>query len=72
MADHSPDIAIYGGFLALTFWWQSLPLSVVAFAGGWLIAWQGSLQHEVIHGHPTATSDQQCHRLDPAVALAAL
>jgi fatty acid desaturase len=21
--------------------------------GGWLIAWQGSLQHETIHGHPT-------------------
>ena len=46
-------VAIYGGFLALTFWWQSLPVAVVALAGGWLIAWQGSLQHEVIHGHPT-------------------
>lgn len=46
-------IAIYGGFLALTFGWQSLPLPVVAIAGGWLIAWHGSLQHEVIHGHPT-------------------
>ncbi len=46
-------IAIYGGFLALTLWWQSLPLILVAFAGGWLIAWQGSLQHEIIHGHPT-------------------
>jgi fatty acid desaturase len=21
--------------------------------GGWLLAWHGSLQHEVIHGHPT-------------------
>ena len=46
-------VVIYGGFLALTFWWQSLPVAVVALAGGWLIAWQGSLQHEVIHGHPT-------------------
>ncbi len=46
-------IAIYGAFLALTFWWQELPLAVVMLAGGWLIAWQGSLQHEVIHGHPT-------------------
>lgn len=44
---------IYGSFLALTFWWQQLPLVVVMLAGGWLIAWQGSLQHEVIHGHPT-------------------
>lgn len=46
-------IAIYGGFLGLTFWWETLPLPVVALAGGWLIAWHGSLQHEVIHGHPT-------------------
>jgi fatty acid desaturase len=22
-------------------------------AGGWLLAWHGSLQHETIHGHPT-------------------
>ena len=46
-------IVIYGGFLALTWWWHALPLPVVALAGGWLIAWHGSLQHEVIHGHPT-------------------
>lgn len=44
---------IYGGFLAVTWWWQSLPLLLVAAIGAWLIAWQGSLQHEVIHGHPT-------------------
>lgn len=46
-------VAIYGGFLALTWFWQALPLAVVALAGGWLVAWHGSLQHEVIHGHPT-------------------
>lgn len=46
-------IVIYGGYLSLTWWWQSLPLAVVMFAGAWLVAWQGSLQHEVIHGHPT-------------------
>jgi len=44
---------IYGGFLAVTWWWDVLPLPVVALAGGWLVAWHGSLQHEVIHGHPT-------------------
>ncbi len=44
---------IYGGFLALTWWWDKLPFPAVALAGGWLIAWHGSLQHEVIHGHPT-------------------
>ena len=49
-------IIIHGGFLALTWWWQSIPLVVVLIAGGWLIAWHGSLQHEVIHGHPTGNS----------------
>ncbi|MDQ0564105.1 fatty acid desaturase [Rhizobium mesoamericanum] len=44
---------IYGGFLAVTWFWQSLPLVAVVALGGWLIAWHGSLQHEVIHGHPT-------------------
>lgn len=46
-------LVIYGGFLALTWFWQSLPIAVVIGLGGWLIAWHGSLQHEVIHGHPT-------------------
>ncbi|MDO9418049.1 fatty acid desaturase [Pararhizobium sp.] len=46
-------VSIYGAFLALTFWWDHLPLAAVMLGGGWLIAWQGSLQHEVIHGHPT-------------------
>ncbi|QCJ01048.1 fatty acid desaturase [Agrobacterium larrymoorei] len=46
-------IAIYGGFVGITWWWKSMPSILVAVAGGWLIAWQGSLQHEVMHGHPT-------------------
>ena len=44
---------IYGGWLALTFWWTSLPLWVAAPAGAWLCAWHMSLQHELMHGHPT-------------------
>ncbi|MGO4624009.1 fatty acid desaturase [Ensifer sp. 2YAB10] len=46
-------VAIYSGFFALTWFWKSLPVAVVIGLGGWLIAWHGSLQHEVIHGHPT-------------------
>lgn len=46
-------VIIYGGFFALTWFWQSLPVLVVIILGGWLIAWHGSLQHEIIHGHPT-------------------
>lgn len=28
-------------------WWVVLPL------GAWLVAWHNSLQHEIVHGHPT-------------------
>jgi fatty acid desaturase len=45
--------AIYGGWLALTYWQAMLPVYFVMPLGAWLIAWQGSLQHEVLHGHPT-------------------
>ncbi|WP_419728716.1 fatty acid desaturase [Lichenicola sp.] len=44
---------IHAGWLTATFyanmmaWWVALPI------GAWLIAWHMSLQHEVIHGHPT-------------------
>jgi fatty acid desaturase len=44
---------IYGGWLGLTAWHAALPWPALLAGGAWLIAWQGSLQHEVIHGHPT-------------------
>jgi fatty acid desaturase len=44
---------IYGAWLALTFWHAALPPWLVYPALAWLVAWHGSLQHEVIHGHPT-------------------
>jgi fatty acid desaturase len=44
---------IYGGWLALTAWHALLPAPLLVVGGAWLIAWQGSLQHEVIHDHPT-------------------
>lgn len=47
-------ITIYGGWLALTAWHAALPWPLVMLGGAWLIAWHGSLQHEVIHGHPTS------------------
>ncbi len=46
-------VAIYGGWLALTWWHAALPAWVVFPALVWLVAWQSSLQHEVLHGHPT-------------------
>lgn len=48
--------AIYAGWLALTWWASALPWWVVGALGGWIVAWHGSLQHEVIHGHPTRSA----------------
>lgn len=44
---------IYGHWAALTLNAAQMPPLLVAALGGWLLAWQGSLQHETIHGHPT-------------------
>ncbi len=45
--------AIYAGYAALTLHYHALPWWLAAPAGGFLLAWHGSLQHEVVHGHPT-------------------
>ncbi len=44
---------IHGGWLATTFAAARLPWWIVLSPGAWLVAWHMSLQHEVIHGHPT-------------------
>ena len=49
------SVAIYGGWLVLTAWHASLAPWLLAVAGGGIVAWHGSLQHEVIHGHPTGS-----------------
>ncbi|TVV71085.1 fatty acid desaturase [Sphingomonas solaris] len=48
-------VAIHVGWLAATWWHAELPGWLLLLAGGWLVAWHGSLQHETIHGHPTAS-----------------
>ncbi|MDX1432199.1 MAG: fatty acid desaturase [Gammaproteobacteria bacterium] len=52
-----PTVAVaavlYAGFGLITWHHQQLPWWLVALLGGYLVAWHGSLQHEVIHGHPT-------------------
>ena len=56
-------VLIYGGWLALTWFWSDLPLLLALPLGTWLLAWHGSLQHEIIHGHPTPS-----RRLNHALA----
>lgn len=46
-------VVVYGGWLALTLCWHALPWPICLAAGSWLVAWHMSLQHEVLHGHPT-------------------
>lgn len=49
-------VAIYGGWLALTWWHDALPWYAMLPLGAWFIAWHGHLQHEVLHGHPTSSA----------------
>lgn len=46
-------LVIFGSWLGLTWFHDALPVWAVVPLGAWTIAWFGSLQHEVIHGHPT-------------------
>jgi fatty acid desaturase len=59
---------VYGAFIVLTLFFNSLPLSVAAPLCSLLLAWHGSLQHETIHGHPT--SSRRINRLLGGVPLA--
>ena len=44
---------IYGGWACLTFYAHALPVVITIPVGAILIAWHSSLQHEILHGHPT-------------------
>ena len=46
-------IFIHASWLALTFLHAFLPIWLLVPVGAWLIAWHSSLQHELVHGHPT-------------------
>ncbi len=46
-------VCVYGLWFALTYEWRALPTPVLAVLGAISVAWHMSLQHEVIHNHPT-------------------
>lgn len=56
--------AVYGGWLLLTLHAGDLPWWIVAPALGCIIGWHNSLQHEIIHGHPTG-----CRAIDDALGM---
>lgn len=62
-------LAIYGGFLLLTWYFQDLPLWVAAPLGSLLLAWYGSFQHETIHGHPTSSRQINTLLASPPLSL---
>ena len=44
---------IYGVWFAVTWFWRALPPAALVALGAVCVAWQMSLQHEIIHNHPT-------------------
>lgn len=55
---------IYGGWAVLTLFSAQMPAVLSAMLGAWLIAWHSSLQHELLHGHPTS-----CSRFNHAIGF---
>ena len=48
-------VAVYAAWLALTYWSMSLPVVIVVILGPITVAAHSSLQHEILHGHPTSS-----------------
>lgn len=46
-------LGCYGSWLAVTFWFETLPMWFSLVVGSLLITLHSSLQHEILHGHPT-------------------
>ncbi len=55
---------IYIAWAGATYFHALIPAPLLVIIGAWLIAWHGSLQHEIIHGHPTPWT-----RLNTIIAL---
>ncbi len=46
-------VGVYGAWLALTWFYHALPWWVLLPAGAYVVGLHGSVQHELLHGHPT-------------------
>jgi fatty acid desaturase len=60
-------LATYGAWLAVTLAWSRWPFLIVAPVTAVLVTLHGSLQHEIVHGHPTRW--QRLNRLLAIVPL---
>ena len=61
--------AVYLGFGLLTWHYHALPIWLLPLLGGWFVCWHGSLQHEIVHGHPTRWSWLNAAIAMPSLAL---
>lgn len=48
-------LVTYGGWLGITWSYGHWPLIILAPIGALLVTLHGSLQHEIVHGHPTSS-----------------
>jgi fatty acid desaturase len=62
-------VLLYASWGVATYFHSRLPWPVLAVAGGWLIAWHNSLQHECIHGHPTLSGRLNTLIAQPPLSL---
>ncbi|MGI9302465.1 MAG: fatty acid desaturase, partial [Gammaproteobacteria bacterium] len=62
-------LVVYGGWLLLTWYGQLLPWWILAALGGGGVCLHGSLQHEIVHGHPTSNKNINTLLALPPLAL---
>lgn len=43
----------YSLLFVLTFYWAAIPWPILLILAGIVAAWYSSLEHEILHGHPT-------------------
>jgi fatty acid desaturase len=62
-------LAVYGGYVVLTWFFRDLPIWIAAPLGAVWLTWHGSLQHETIHDHPTSSRRLNSRLASPPLSL---
>jgi fatty acid desaturase len=62
-------VAVYGGYIALTWYFRDLPIWIAAPLCAVWLTWHSSLQHETIHDHPTSSRRLNSTLASPPLSL---
>jgi fatty acid desaturase len=62
-------LVVYGGYIALTWFFRDLSLWIAAPLCAVWVTWHGSLQHETIHGHPSRSRRFNSALASPPLSL---